>query len=96
MKKRIWALLGTAMLVASGFVGVSTVIDAQPAQAAGCTYSNLSSTKVKNVNCSLGAYGWKKTANATTGTRVGAWVAAGKYSYNPDAVCYVYPTMVKA
>ena len=91
MNKRIFALLGASTLSAVSFAGVA----AQPAQAAGCSYSNLTSTSVKNVNCASGAYGYKKSANATTGTRVGAWVSAGKYSYNPDAFCYAYATMVR-
>ncbi len=81
-----------ALSLAAAFASVA--LPAQEANAAGCSYSNLTSTSVKNVNCSSGAYGFKSSANATVGTRVGAWVAAGKYSYNPNKVCYVYATMV--
>lgn len=78
-----------------GAIGtVSAAVTAPSAEAAGCTHSNLSVSKVKNVNCNLGAYGYKASASATVGTRVGAWVTAGNWSYSN--ACYAYPTMVKA
>ena len=96
MNKRLIALIGAGALASVGVAGLSAVADAQPAEAAGCSYSNLTSKSVKNVNCTLGAYGVKASANATVGTRIGAWVSPGKLSYNPTAACYQYPTMVHA
>lgn len=95
MKKRIFALISASALATAGFMGVSTMVGAQPAQAATCYYSNLTSSSVKNVDCAWGAYGVKSSASSTSATRIGSWVSAGRYSYNPNYVCYAYPTMVR-
>jgi hypothetical protein len=86
-----------ALALAVGAIGVVDATVAAPsAEAAGCQYSNLSTARVKNVNCGLGAYGYKNSANATVGYQAGSWVAAGRWSYNWSAVCYQFPTMVRA
>lgn len=93
-RRRTTARLAALALALGAFGVVDAAAGAPDASAAGCSYSNLSSTKVKNVNCTRGAYGYKKSATATTGTQVGAWVGAGGWSYNPNQFCYQYPTMV--
>lgn len=94
MKKRFAVMLSASALLTAALVGVPAVFDTQQANAAVCYYDNLTSKSVRNKNCSWGAYAYKSSANASSGTRVGAWVSAGKYSYNPNMVCYAYPTMV--
>ncbi|MDR0488258.1 MAG: hypothetical protein LBG99_02460 [Propionibacteriaceae bacterium] len=97
MKNRIVPAMAAALL-AFGGIGLVAASEATApeAQAATCYYSNLSTSRVLNVNCTAGgAYGYKNSANASTGYRVGAWVSPGYYSYNPNPVCYAYPTMVK-
>lgn len=84
-----------ALALALGAIGVVDAAVAAPeATAAGCSFSDLSSTRVKNVNCTNGAYGYKTSASAKTGTQIGAWVSAGHWSYNSKQVCYQFPTMV--
>ena len=92
---RVLARLAALALVATGVAAVDVAVNAAPAAAAGCTYSNIDSTKVWNVNCYRGAYGYKATATSTTGTRTGSWVAQQNWSYNGQPMCYQYPTMVK-
>ena len=93
-RRRTTARLAALALALGAFGVVDAAAGASDASAAGCSYSNLSSTKVKNVNCTRGAYGYKKTATATNGVRLASWVSAGSWSYNPYQVCYQYPTMV--
>lgn len=84
-----------ALALALGAIGVVDAAVAAPeATAAGCSYSNLTSKSVKNVDCRLGAYGYKATASSSSGVQVGAWAFPGNWSANPDKVCYQYPTMV--
>ena len=98
MKNRLFISLASAIVAFGGIALVAEVSESMvpEAQAATCYYTNLNYLRVQNVNCPLGAYGYKTSANATTGIRVGAWVKPGYYSYNPNPVCYIYPTMVRA
>jgi len=84
-----------AVALALGAIGaIDTAVHAPDASAAGCSFSNLTSKSVKNVDCRLGAYGYKSSASSSSGTQVGAWVFPGSWSANPKQVCYQFPTMV--
>lgn len=86
-----------AVALALTTIGVVDASVAAPgADAAGCSFSNLTSKSVKNANCKLGAYGYKSSAASTTGVQVGAWAFPGGWSTNPSAICYAFPTMVHA
>lgn len=83
MRKRT-KLLSSAlsMMVA---LPMAAIVVASPAQAASCTYSNLTSMSVKNLTCKSGAYAaW----NGSKWNQAGDWAAKGKYSYNWTAICY--------
>jgi hypothetical protein len=85
-----------ALALTLGAIGVVDAAVAAPdAAAAACYGSNITSTRAYNVNCTAGAYGYKKSANATVGYQLGAWVTAGHWSYNPTLSCYQYPTLVR-
>lgn len=95
---RVLVRLAALAMVATGFAAVDVAVNVAPAEAAtACTYdaSTITSTKVHNLTCPWGAYGYRASATATTGTRTGAWVGPGNWSYNGQPVCYQYPTMVK-
>lgn len=70
---------------------MAALLGASPAQAATCGYSNLTSTSVKNVSCTSGAYAaW----NGSQWKQAGDWAGKGKYSYNWTAICYSKPGMI--
>lgn len=92
---KLAARVGVVALALGAVAFLNVSVGATSASAATCYYTGLTSTRVKNVDCGLGAYGYKASASATSATRVGAWVGPGKYSYNPNAICYAYATMVK-
>jgi deoxyinosine 3'endonuclease (endonuclease V) len=86
-----------ALALALATIGVAdTTVTAPAADAAGCSFSNLTSKSVKNVNCKLGAYGYKASAGSASGVQVGAWAFPGGWSSNPSAICYAFATMVHA
>ncbi|WP_043598655.1 hypothetical protein [Cellulomonas flavigena] len=78
-------------VLALALAALGTAVQAQPAEAAGCTYSNLTSTRVYNKTCALGAYAYR---SGNTWYQAGDWVGTGKYSYNWSTVCYQYPGML--
>lgn len=82
----------TATLIATaGLTGADLATPAQPAEAASCAYSNLTTTKIKNASCKAGAYAYK---SGKTWHQSGAWASNGTFSYNWTAVCYVTPGMI--
>ncbi|MCL2090576.1 MAG: hypothetical protein FWH11_05045 [Micrococcales bacterium] len=81
-----------AAVMTAGIIMLGGVVAAQPAAAAGCTYANLSSTKVQNKTCTYGAYAYKGSNN--TWYQNGNWVTKSKYSYNWSALCFVNPGML--
>ncbi len=81
-----------AAVVTAAVMSIGGIALAQPAAAAGCTYSNLSSTRVYNKSCGGGgAYAYK---SGSTWYRNGDWVAKGYYSYNWSRVCFANPGML--
>ncbi|WP_431836994.1 hypothetical protein [Cellulomonas sp. Y8] len=84
--RKVWAAVVTTAVMLAGGVAL-----AQPAAAAGCTYSNLSSTRVLNKTCSLGAYAYR---SGTTWVQNGSWAGKGAYSYNWSATCFANPGMI--
>lgn len=85
MRKLLAAVMTAAVMVVGG------VALAQPAAAAGCTYSNLTSTRVLNKSCTSGAYAYK---SGSTWYQNGSWAGKGTYSYNWSAVCFANPGMI--
>lgn len=92
---RVLVRVAALALAVTGVTAADSALSAAPAEAAGCSYSNIDSVKVWNIDCYRGAYGYKASATATTGTRTGNWVAKQNWSYNGTPVCYQYPTMIK-
>ncbi len=94
-RHRGFARLAALALALGAIEGVDAAVGAPDAAAAACYGSDLSSTNVKNVNCTRAAYGYKKSANATVAYQNGSWVSAGNWSYNWSAFCFQYPAIVR-
>jgi len=85
-------VLVAALLTIPGFTGLGVVAGAQSAEAARCSYSNLTSVSVKNETCRAGAYAYGSAGGVWH--QSGNWVPRGRYSYNWHNVCYVRPGMI--
>jgi hypothetical protein len=89
--RKLVGVMASTLLAATAVVGIGTVVGASPAEAAACSYSNLTSTQVKNVNCRAGAYAYLQ---GSTWYQSGDWVAKGYYSYNWYLICYSHAGML--